>query len=68
MNLQEIDVFIDANGEVKIEVRGVKGESCLGLTQGLERALGDQVLKREATPEMSETPTNQNEQWNRHGA
>ncbi|MBN1954051.1 MAG: DUF2997 domain-containing protein, partial [Anaerolineae bacterium] len=40
METQEIEVFIDKDGQVRIEVRGVKGESCLDLTQALEAALG----------------------------
>jgi hypothetical protein len=55
MDLQEIDVYIDRDGQVRLEVRGVKGQSCLALTHELERALGGQVLSREMTPEAQET-------------
>ena len=54
MELQEIEVFIDEDGKVRIEVRGVKGEACLDLTQALEAALGGEVESRELTPEASE--------------
>lgn len=54
MDLQEIDVFIDKDGKVRIEVRGVKGKACLDITQALEAALGGQVEKRELTPEADE--------------
>lgn len=54
MDLQEIDVFIDKDGKVRIEVRGVKGKACLDITQPLEAALGGQVEKREMTPEADE--------------
>jgi hypothetical protein len=54
MELQEIDVVIDKDGSVKIEVRGVKGPSCLDLTRELEAALGGQVAEREMTPEANE--------------
>jgi hypothetical protein len=54
MDLQEIDVFIDKDGKVRIEVRGVKGKACLDITQALEAALGGQVEKREMTPEANE--------------
>ncbi|MGH9937257.1 MAG: DUF2997 domain-containing protein, partial [Blastocatellia bacterium] len=40
MELQEIDVFIEKDGQVRIEVRGVKGGSCLDITAALEQALG----------------------------
>jgi hypothetical protein len=55
MELQEIEVFIEKDGRVRIEVRGVKGMSCLDLTKGLEEALGGQVESREMTPEAYET-------------
>jgi hypothetical protein len=54
MELQEIDVFIEKDGRTRIEVRGVKGMSCLELTKGLEDALGGQVEAREMTPEAHE--------------
>jgi hypothetical protein len=54
MEIQEIDVFIDRDGQVRIEVRGVKGGACLDLTADLEKALGGQVQSRELTPEAQE--------------
>ncbi len=51
MEIQEIDVFIDEKGDVRIEVRGVKGKKCLKLTEDLEAALGNEVISREMTPE-----------------
>jgi Protein of unknown function (DUF2997) len=39
---------------VRIEVRGVKGESCLDLTAALEHALGGQIESREMTGESYE--------------
>jgi hypothetical protein len=54
MELQEIDVFIDADGRVRIEVRGVKGPACLDLTRELEAALGGQVESREMTSDAYE--------------
>jgi hypothetical protein len=57
MDLQEIDVFIDPDGQVRIEVRGVKGTSCLDLTRELEEALGGQVHEREMTPEAHQADT-----------
>lgn len=55
MNLEEIDVFIDKNGQVRVEVRGVKGMSCLDVTKALEAALGGRVQDRQMTPEAYET-------------
>jgi hypothetical protein len=59
MELQEIDVIIDKDGQVRIEVRGVKGPSCLDLTKGLEAALGGQVEDRQMTPESQEAAQEQ---------
>ncbi len=69
MEINEIDVFIDANGEVRVEVRGLKGGGCLLATKELERALGGQVVKREMTGEFSESPNieRQNQQWQSGG-
>ena len=58
MDLQEIDVFIDKDGKVRIEVRGVKGKACLDITQALEAALGGQVEQREMTPEADDETQN----------
>lgn len=51
MDVQEINVIIDSNGQVQVEVHGVKGESCLDITRALEAALGGEILLREMTPE-----------------
>ena len=65
MELQEIDVFIEKDGQVKIEVRGVKGTSCLDLTKDLEAVLGNQTVIREMTPEADEIGQEQvqQQQW-----
>jgi hypothetical protein len=65
MELQEIDVFIEKDGQVKIEVRGVKGTSCLDLTKDLEAVLGNQTVVREMTPEADEIKQEQvqQQQW-----
>jgi hypothetical protein len=54
MELQEIDVFIEKDGRVRIEVRGAKGGACLDLTRDLEAALGGQIEDRQMTPESHE--------------
>ena len=54
MDVQEIEVFIDKDGQVRLEVRGVKGGACLDITAALEQALGGQVQSRELTPEAQE--------------
>ena len=44
--IQEIEVQIDADGRVKIEVRGVTGRKCEALTRELEQMLGGVVTGR----------------------
>lgn len=65
MEFQEIEVFIDKDGQVRIEVRGVKGMSCLDLTKDLETALGGQIEAREMTPEAHETVQEQVQDYQR---
>ena len=55
MEIQEVDVFIDKDGKVRLEVRGVKGNGCLELTAELEQSLGGQIEAREMTPEAYDT-------------
>jgi hypothetical protein len=54
MELQEIDVYIDKDGQVRLEVRGIKGGACLDLTAALEQALGGRIESRQMTPEAQE--------------
>lgn len=54
--IQELDVYIDLDGTVRVEVHGVKGPGCLGITAPLEEALGGEVLSRETTAEHDEAP------------
>jgi hypothetical protein len=54
MDVQEVEVIISKNGQVQIQVRGVKGTQCLDITQDLEEALGGNVTLRELTPEALE--------------
>ena len=61
MEIQEIEVFIDAEGQVEVKVRGVKGTSCLDVTRPLEEALGGEVELREMTPEAEETVSDEAE-------
>jgi hypothetical protein len=67
MELQEIEVFIDKDGQVRVEVRGVKGMSCLEVTKALEAALGGQVQDRQLTAEALEAAQEQPEQQQQWG-
>lgn len=55
MEVQEIEVVVDADGNVRVDVRGVKGKKCTEITRALEAALGDDV-ERELTWEAGEEP------------
>ena len=54
--IQEIDVFINPNGTVKYEIRGVKGQKCLILTKDIIEQLGgmDAVIEHIKTDEFYE--------------
>jgi hypothetical protein len=54
MELQEIEVTIGKDGQVQIQVRGVKGLKCLEITKELEEALGGEILARIMSPEALE--------------
>ncbi len=55
MEIQEIEVVVDKNGEVKIQVHGTHGTTCLDLTADLEAALGGEVISREMTTDIDAT-------------
>jgi len=59
MEIEEIDVIIERDGQVRLEVRGIKGRQCLDATRELERALGGQVVARELTAEAGEAVQSQ---------
>lgn len=68
MDLQEVVITIEKDGQVKLEVKGVKGPSCLDLTKGLEEALGGQIDSRDFKPEFYEDQQNdQLNNWNQNG-
>ena len=47
---QELEISIGPNGEIQIEVKGVKGSGCTEITKDIEEALGV-VVSRENTSE-----------------
>jgi hypothetical protein len=64
MEIETVDVFIDENGQVKLEVRGVKGGACRDLTAPLEAALGGAIESREMTAEALESTLSTDQQQN----
>jgi len=41
--MEEIIITIEKNGATKLEVKGVKGQSCKALTKDFEQRLGKKV-------------------------
>ena len=68
MDVQEIEVIIEKNGQVRVEVRGVKGPACLDLTRSVEQALGGEVLDRQMTPEALEVQQTESQHQHLGGA
>lgn len=62
--MEEVDVIIDADGKVRVEVRGAKGKTCLDITKALEQYLGGQV-ERELTDEYNQEQEDQD--WQTQG-
>jgi hypothetical protein len=54
MHKQDIEIVINAKGEVTFQVKGVKGGSCLDETKFLENALGGAVIDQQKTSEFYE--------------
>jgi len=56
MHKQDIEIVINAKGEVTFQVKGVKGGSCLAETKFLEQALGGDaaVVDQQKTSEFYE--------------
>jgi hypothetical protein len=57
----ELEIIIQKDGKIEIQVRGVKGKTCLNLTQKIEQQLGV-VEKKQLSSEYSLTPTLINKQ------
>lgn len=64
--IQEIEVTLKPDGTVKVQVRGVKGEKCLALTEDLERLLGRGVVERIHTDEFLQADQEQDQDQEEH--
>ena len=49
--MKTIEVIITKEGIATVHVQGVQGMRCTEITEGLERALGGQMLSRDLTDE-----------------
>jgi len=52
----ELEITIHRDGKMDIQVRGVKGKTCLNLTQKIEHQLG-LIEKKQLSSEYSLSPT-----------
>jgi len=53
---KELEITISPDGEVSVQVKCIKGQSCVEETKFLEDALGGKVESRELTSEYYEQP------------
>ena len=60
---KEIEIVINAKGEVTFQVKGMKGGSCLDETKFLEQALGGGVLDQQKTGEFYEQSEGYTSVW-----
>jgi len=60
---QDIEIVINAKGEVTFQVKGVKGGSCLDETKFLEQALGGEVIDQQKTTEFYEQSEGYSSVW-----
>lgn len=44
--MAKMTVSISPNGEIKVQIEGIKGKSCVELTKEFEEALGEVINKK----------------------
>lgn len=64
MSKKQIRVQIFSNGEIKADVTGIKGKSCMDYIEILEYLLDAETVDSEYTPEYYETEQIELEQLN----
>lgn len=55
-NTQEIELFIDDNGELKVHIKGIKGPGCTKVMNEIAKELGTTAVDVEHTSEFYEKP------------
>jgi ribose 5-phosphate isomerase len=70
MRKQDIEIVINAKGEVTFEVKGVKGGGCLDETKFLEQALGGEaaIVDQQKTSEFYEQNEGYSSVWAGEGS
>ena len=56
---KELEITIAPDGTVSVQVKCIKGQSCVEETQFLEDALGNKIQSQELTSEYYEQPVGQ---------
>lgn len=66
---KEIEIVINAKGEVTFQMKGIKGGSCLDETKFLEQALGGDaaVVDQQKTSEYYESAEGYSSVWSGEG-
>jgi hypothetical protein len=54
---KELEITIAPDGTVSVQVKCIKGQSCVDETKFLEEALGGKIESRELTSEYYEQPS-----------
>lgn len=69
MRKQDIEIVINAKGEVTFEAKGIKGANCLAETEFLTKALGGEgaIVDQQKTAEFYEGNEGYTSQWTGEG-
>ncbi len=54
MQKTELEIIIDENGEVHLDIKGIKGKKCLEIAELVEKVIGEMKDKKHK-PEYYET-------------
>ncbi len=46
MSKTELEIIIDENGEVHLDIKGIKGKKCLEIAEMVEKAIGEMKGKK----------------------
>lgn len=66
--VHEVEIIIQPDGQLKVEIQGVKGNTCLDITKELEQLLGNDIIDRNFTDEYNQqSDTLMDNDWLRQG-
>ena len=52
--IHEVEIIIQPDGQLKVEIQGVKGKGCLEITKEMEELLGNDIIERNFTDEYNQ--------------